>query len=128
MRFLSAHMRSTVMCGPGNWPHSSVSTAVIARIPFVAARISVGVRPGPGPPPPPPGSLRMEIVPPVKRITTIARDRTAAYDYRPGAVGGPAVGCVPGQIVRAILLLPRRGDSTESLLGKIVGRVRVLAS
>src|SRR5881392_4023104 len=91
MRFLSAHIRSTVIWGPGNWPHSSVSTPVMAWIPFVAWRISSAVRLGLAPPPP--GSLRIAIVPPVKRITIISEGSTATYDYRLGALGGAAGGC-----------------------------------
>jgi len=47
----------------------------------------------------PPGSLRIAIVPPVNRMTIIARTVpgcrggiTATEDYLPGADGGPAVG------------------------------------
>src|SRR5882762_10802852 len=79
------------MWGPGNWPHSSVSIPVIARIPFVAWRISAGVRLGFAPSPP--GSLRIAIVPPVKRITIIRGWLTATDDYSPRAVGGSADGC-----------------------------------
>ena len=68
-----AHIRSTVMCGPGYGPHSSVSTPVIASMPRVASRISLDGerrlrhrRP--------PGSLRIAIVPPVKRITITGTD------------------------------------------------------
>src|SRR6476469_7707823 len=69
MQARSAHIRSNVMGGPGDEPLSLVSTPVTAGMPRVASRISLDVTGGADPAPR--ASLRIAIVPPVKRITII---------------------------------------------------------
>jgi hypothetical protein len=46
-----------------------------------------------------------------------------AHGMLSASFSGQAVGCVLEQIVLAILLLPRRSDSTKRLLGEVLWRI-----